>query len=285
MRELKLRFNQIVKDQLQSYVYLLVDKRNNEIVYIGKGTGDRIFDHSYESLAENIENTSEKIERIRKLNETNNIGYYIVRHGLSDHEAHILETALIDIFSNPNLKGIHNLTNKINGFKHELGLKTAKEIEEKYTRGTLKPDQIPHKVICININKTYESHRNNIYDAVKGSWNINPERAKKYDYVLAEYNGVIVGIYKAIEWKPDDEAMDNYIKEKTNDNKKYRKRNFSKFIGYEIRDREICDIYYHKKIVKTKNLPDGLSQEFDKKTKGQRNPIRYFDSTSKKTKK
>ena len=47
-----------VIEQLNSYVYVYIDPRNNEPFYIGKGKGNRLFSHLNESTE------SRKVERI-----------------------------------------------------------------------------------------------------------------------------------------------------------------------------------------------------------------------------
>ena len=54
--------------------------------------------------------------------------------------------------------------------------------------------------LVININKSADL-RPNYYEATRRVWGINPKRAAKCDYVLAERNQEIVGVFEPIsEW-------------------------------------------------------------------------------------
>jgi len=74
-----MEFKQSVIEALQYYVYCLVDPRNKKIFYIGKGVGNRMFNHVAYALDEN--NESLKIDTIRDIHKTGmEVSYYIVRH-------------------------------------------------------------------------------------------------------------------------------------------------------------------------------------------------------------
>ena len=45
-------FKQSVKEALKYYVYALVDPRDKRIFYVGKGIGDRVYQHAEASLDE-----------------------------------------------------------------------------------------------------------------------------------------------------------------------------------------------------------------------------------------
>ena len=75
-----------------SYVYILCDE-NDIPFYVGKGTGDRIFQHEMES----IERTHNLL-KYNKIHEIMDRGYqvkkYIVHSGLTESEAYACELAL-----------------------------------------------------------------------------------------------------------------------------------------------------------------------------------------------
>ncbi len=69
-------FKQSVKEALNFYVYALVDPRDKKIFYVGKGSGDRVFQHAEDSLNENDE--SLKLSTIRNIHSANmEVEYYI----------------------------------------------------------------------------------------------------------------------------------------------------------------------------------------------------------------
>ena len=57
-----------VRDQIKHYVYRLVDPRNGETFYVGKGTNDRVFHHAagkFSAIDEGA--TTDKHERINEI--------------------------------------------------------------------------------------------------------------------------------------------------------------------------------------------------------------------------
>lgn len=62
------RFSEEVCERLGNYVYRLIDPRNGETFYVGKGRNNRVFDHA-EGLPEILEDDSQtlgsKLDRIR----------------------------------------------------------------------------------------------------------------------------------------------------------------------------------------------------------------------------
>lgn len=91
-------FKSSVIEALGYYVYCLVDPRDNRIFYVGKGRGNRVFEHVQEALRE-CGGTS-KDERIRDIERCGlHVRFYIVRHRLSEEEAYLVESALIDLLT------------------------------------------------------------------------------------------------------------------------------------------------------------------------------------------
>lgn len=81
------------------YVYGLVDPRNKQIFYIGKGTKNRVFEHEKESLGSS---DSEKL-KLRTISEIKNAGLevekIIINSNLTEEEAFAAEASLINAFN------------------------------------------------------------------------------------------------------------------------------------------------------------------------------------------
>jgi uncharacterized protein len=67
---------------------------------------------------------------------------------------------------------------------------------------TLGQKDFPHKVMLINVNKTWDRNGLNHYDAVRYSWPVSRARAEEVDFVLAISHGDIKGVFDADEWLP-----------------------------------------------------------------------------------
>lgn len=48
-------FKQSVIEGLRYYVYVLVDPRDNRIFYVGKGTGNRVYQHAQAALVDDCQ--------------------------------------------------------------------------------------------------------------------------------------------------------------------------------------------------------------------------------------
>jgi len=234
-----------VIEELNYYVYRLIDPRNGDTFYIGKGQGNRVFQH-LKCLISNEEEDQILDLKFKRIREIKNSGlevlHIIHRHGLDSSTAFHVEAALIDAFpGTTNISGGH--------YSNEIGPMNAFEILTRYKAETA---ELQHKVLMININRTVNNRET--YDAVRFAWKLGVERAKKAEFVLALEKGIIVGVYKANEWQL---ARKQYFPEFENHtNKRYG------FIGEEA-NAEIQELYLRKRI----------PEEYRKK--GASNPVKY----------
>ncbi len=235
-------FDEKTIEQLNYYVYMLIDPLENKPFYVGKGLENRVFNHLNCALAE-LDLINAKYDKIREINKRGlTVGHIIVRHGLKEFEAYQIEAALIDSLTYCGLL----LTNKVSGHNSiEKGLMTCDEIKRIYRAELL--DKIDNGCILININKKYKRGKGavNIYEATKETWTIDKKKLPNIKYVLSEYKGLIVEVFMVNEWYEKERGYLPNAKKK--DEKK---------IGYgfngEIAPNEIRSKYLNKSIAHTK---------------------------------
>lgn len=197
-------FSQSVVENIAHYVYVLVDPRNNKVFYVGKGQGNRVFDHAKNAIKDDSE--SLKLDTIRDiLSEHKEVKYYIVRHGLSQDVAFEIESVLIDFLTYPDFNLESVLTNKNAGFQTwNRGIKSIEEISNLYECKEI--ELCPQdRIICININKTFvNSEKADIYDATRHYWRMNINRARRATHVLAIYRGIVRAVFRPLKWSKSE---------------------------------------------------------------------------------
>ena len=189
------KFPSDVAPKLKSYVYRLVDPITKKTFYVGKGKGDRVFQHAKGKFKEKDDDSmSSKLEKIRSIiNRGLFIQYEIHRHGMTDDVAFEVEAALIDEYP--------NLTNAQGGYKNSVrGRMTVDQIIELYRR---EEAVVRHKVIIIDVSRSFgrkHSTRSSLYDAVRFMWRLDLSRAEKCEFVLAQRRGMIIGVFEPLKW-------------------------------------------------------------------------------------
>lgn len=187
-------FPQSVIERMGSYVYFLRDPRTGEVFYIGKGRGNRIFDHLSGATDSDIE--AEKLDKIREITSSGNeVQHYVLRHGLTDEVAFEIEASLIDFV------GVKNLSNLQNGHSSsENGLKTSDEIIAMYNAEDLVSERA---IMLINLNQRYnrEMTDSELYEATRQAWVLG-KRRERAKYAIPTYRGLTREVYEIHEWFP-----------------------------------------------------------------------------------
>lgn len=185
-----MKFSSSVIKELKYYVYIYSHPITNEIFYVGKGKGNRVFSHL---------NDVKDNQKVKYLNDLKKQGIEpkieILIHGLEDENTALrVEASIIDLLDK------HNLTNKQSGWKSAtFGRMTLEQVISTYEKRKI---EIVEPAILIRINKLfkYSMTETELYDFTRGHWKLNPEKAKSAQYAFSIYEGVIQEVYKIHSW-------------------------------------------------------------------------------------
>ncbi len=193
-------FSNAVCERIGFYVYILKDPRNDTIFYVGKGKGNRIFQHVQCALERETEN--DKYNLIREiLKAGKEVEHFILRHGLEEKLAFEIESTIIDLL------GIENLTNSVKGHDTwERGLKTVDEVFQHYDAKAVTFDE---PCIIININRLYTRgiSAQKLYDSTRASWIVGTKRDRA-KYAIASYRGLVREVYEIEKWQPNGDRWE-----------------------------------------------------------------------------
>ena len=190
-------FKQSVIEGLKCYVYVLVDPRNNCIFYVGKGSGNRDYQHAQAALVD--DSISLKLSTIIEIKGLGlDVKYYIIRHNLSEQEAYLVESSIIDLLTYPAFNKGNILTNIVSGHHQwNEGIKTDEEINILYDCPKIEP--IPgDRLLLVSLNKSYQQskatgvyRRANDYESVRKYWQLSSDKANKVTHILGIYRGIV----------------------------------------------------------------------------------------------
>lgn len=251
------------------YVYALIDPRNSQVFYIGKGTGNRVFSHEIES-GKSQKSEKAKLQKIREIEASGHSAKrVIVNWGMTEAEAFTAEASLINLMG---FLSADALTNAVAGHHVHEAL-SVEDFEIMYGAERLQPEDIRHSIMVIKINKRYRRDMGaaELYDVVRGIWraSLNSIQKRKIKYVFAVYNQLIVAVYKPDEWHYVHEMIDVPRMEELDEVslKQHKDRVYFICNDYECLDNN-QKFYLHKSIADLK-----VNQ-------ASQNPISYLSPTS-----
>ncbi len=179
-----------VIEKLKTYVYRLIDPRNGETFYVGKGKGNRVFAHIHGEPGIEGDDLDNKLKRIRQIRLTGfEVAHVIHRHGMDEATAFEVESALMDAYP-----GLTNEAGGVGG--NEFGAMHAMEIIREYAA---EPAVFRHDAILVSVNRSALAE-SSLYEATRYAWKISPAKARNAEVVLARVQGIIKGASIADEW-------------------------------------------------------------------------------------
>ena len=195
-------FDDLAARKIGWYVYALRDPRNNQVFYVGKGKGNRWFEHIKEARAK-INEPKLKLQKIREIeNEGLEVDAFIIRSGIKSEEfAFDVEGAVIHAYRLLERGGAPvpvDLTNIAEGHHPERGLASV-DVMQSLLNAPPAPDiEAPVGLFKIGVLWYPEMTEEDVREATQGWW---PEKKIKNGKLKAKYAfgvsaGIIRGVYK-----------------------------------------------------------------------------------------
>ena len=188
------------------YVYCLTDLKKDKILYIGKGCGNRIFEHEQAARSQDgdIDVPARKaIAKCKKL------GRHIISYHLTEAEAQAAETALIHF-----VKSVVDKKFKNKSAKYNAGGISAEALDDRFKftpcpLDDLNPDGL---VLAVKIQDALDLDTDeeadyrfdnqddaNLKSRTLGNWVIGKDAASKVKYIIGIHTGLQNAVVSAYE--------------------------------------------------------------------------------------
>lgn len=202
-----MKFSNETIEKLRFYVYRLIDPRNGQTFYVGKGKGNRVFQHVlgaidyYDGINDEEHDFEKDPNKLRIIKEIRDQGldviHVIQRWHLTEEQAFEVEAALLDCY--PALSNIQT------GRGYEYGVCNAIELEKRLSAKSYEEPSFGYIIIKVQNWRLEEMAKkygleNARYEATRGTWHNRKPNIAKYPYVFSVTNGIVKDVYKVNEW-------------------------------------------------------------------------------------
>ena len=214
-------FNEMVSESLDYYVYALSDPKKSsalheKVFYIGKGQGNRCFNHAREERGKKDELLHEgehKLAKIREIREKGlDVEILIIAHKLSEDEAFHMEAVLIPLIGEQNKKLGHG---------SEKFWLTKPQIQELYDKPVERKEieELHCNVLIVSLNQQIEidalqKNEDKMAKATLGEWNVSEKNSRQVDVIIGVKNSLVVSIYKVEKTNSGHASFDRISKKK-----------------------------------------------------------------------
>lgn len=201
----RLEFLPGIAEHLGWYVYALRNPVSGDVFYVGKGKGDRAYQHARHAIASKGSLLSSKLEEIRAIHHAGReVQVEIIRYGLVDEEtAFAIEAVAIDALT---IGAPAKLTNPIAG--HGQRWSTLEQLRTLQAPTiSISDEHLP--AILIRPRKKYAAggrgysmSPDELWEITRGGWTM---KRRPYKYAMCVHDGIVRGVWRVTGW---DENQD-----------------------------------------------------------------------------
>lgn len=201
--------------ELGTYVYALVDPRDHEVFYVGKGVEHRWLSHIKSADGATEDDPGLKLSRIREIHSAGMaVGVHFLRRQIpSDKLALELEALAIDVLVLGNKLDSTKygaLTNKVLG--HEaIGKRYMSLAEAAHTFIAEEIGEVIEPVIMLNLARTWtpEMSPEELWEFTRNAWQVGSRR-EGAKFAFAVSFGVVRAVYQIAGWRERCEPDRNW---------------------------------------------------------------------------
>lgn len=194
------------------YVYTLSDQKNN-VFYVGKGKGNRVFSHELETTFFSGKDLRDKQKRILELGDK--VVRRIIARDLTEEQAFAAELALIEFLN------LSNLSNLVSGHGSKGGLVEELEYQYGYEKMSVSDIKTDSLILAVKIRNAFDlsldESRNyswidgtnddgNLKSRTLGYWKISLGKAQRVNYIIGintSANNSVVSAYEVATFETD----------------------------------------------------------------------------------
>lgn len=189
-------FGAIQKEKLGNYIYALIDPRDRKMFYVGKGVGDRMFEHfkEAEDCHKNNKIASSKIIRILDIwNNDEDVEWAIICHSVDKSRIFEIESAVynaVSVSQNGSL-----LNSSVTPHSSLLNKDDVKALAAK----PINPEVAYKTVFVFPIQNALEKGGGE-YEATRRAWYVKQEYQKIPSFAVGVSQGISKGSFRIKSW-------------------------------------------------------------------------------------